>query len=122
MTARTYAELRRRARILLGNGCTVIVDASFARRVDRQAFSSLAQELRLPVWLLHLHCDRTTTLTRLERRQADGTDASDGRRELLPAQAAAFEPFDSGSPLIEIDSSLAVDYNVQQVLCQLLQG
>jgi aminoglycoside phosphotransferase family enzyme/predicted kinase len=119
MSRRTYAELRRRTERLLRLGKTVIVDASFARSTERQAFFALAAELALPVRLLHVHCDRATVLARLAQRRADGQDASDGRAELVEAQAASFEPPGTGPWLIVIDSSGAVDYNVQAVICQL---
>ena len=119
MSRRTYAELRQRAERLLRLGKTVIVDASFARSAERQAFLALAGELALPVRLLHVHCDRATAMTRLAQRRADGLDASDGRAELVDAQAASFEPPGSGPGLITIDSSAAVDYNVQAILCHL---
>jgi hypothetical protein len=120
MTARTYMEMQRRAKRLLLDGNTVIVDASFARQSDRQAFFDLAAGLAMPARLLHLHCDKTLALTRLDRRQASGRDASDGRRELFEAQTAAFEPIGNGAEVISIDSSNAVDYNVQDVICRLL--
>jgi predicted kinase len=119
MSRRTYAELRRRAERLLRQDKTVIVDASFARSNDRQLFFALAADLALPVRLLHVHCDRATVLARLAQRRADGQDASDGRAELVEAQAASFEPPGTGPELIAIDSSGAVDYNVQAVICQL---
>lgn len=122
MTRKTYAELRQRASRLLHAGQIVIIDASFARSAERQAFFELADMLGKPAWLLYLHCDRETALSRLDRRQAEGTDASDGRRELVETQAAAFEPPDCLDHLITIDSSAAVDYNVQIIICLLLAG
>jgi aminoglycoside phosphotransferase family enzyme/predicted kinase len=120
MSRCTYTELRQRAERLLRLGKTVIVDASFARSQERQAFFALAGKLALPLRVLHVHCHRATAIGRLAQRQAHGQDASDGRAELVDAQAAAFEPPDSGPELITIDSSGAVDYNVQEVICQLL--
>jgi aminoglycoside phosphotransferase family enzyme/predicted kinase len=120
MTASTYAELYQRARRLLKHGETVIIDASFARKAERKTFLDLAVELDRPAWLLHVHCDRATVIARLDRRRAEGRDASDGRRELLEAQADIFEALHPGPGLIEIDSSNDVDYNVQAILCQLL--
>lgn len=120
MTAHTYREMLLRAERLLCAGKTVIVDASFARQSDRQAFFDLAAGLAIPARLLQLHCDKATALTRLDRRQTNGRDASDGRRDLFEAQAAAFEPIANGPEVISIDSSGAVDYNVQDVICRLL--
>lgn len=120
MTARTYREMLRRAEHLLRDGQGVIVDASFARQPDRQTFLDLAASLAIPARLLHLHCDRATALMRLDQRQAAGQDASDGRRELFAAQAAAFDPIEDHPEVFSIDSHNEVDYNVQQVICRLL--
>lgn len=122
MHARTYAELNRRAQALLASGTTVIVDASFARAVERQGFLTMADARGTPARLLHLQCDRATALARLDRRQAEERDASDGRSELAQAQAALFEPLPAGPQVIEIDSSAEVDYNVQKIICRLLAG
>jgi hypothetical protein len=120
MTARTYAELQHRTARLLQQGDTVIVDASFSRAAARQDFFALADRLTVPARLLHLHCDRALTVARLDRRQTEGRDASDGRRELLDAQAAAFEPVSCDPRVITIDTAAGVDYTVQDVICQLL--
>lgn len=120
MNARTYAELGRRAQALLASGTTVIVDASFATSSERNSFFALADALGIPARLLHLQCDRATALARLDRRLAERSDASDGRSELVQAQAAVFEPLPASPQVIEIDSSAEVDYNVQKIICQLL--
>jgi hypothetical protein len=122
MTARTYTELQQRVAGLLRQGKMVIVDASFARAAERRQFFDLADRLAIPVRLLHLHCDRALTVTRLDRRQAIAQDASDGRRELLDAQAAVFEDIPRDPRVITIDTSAAVDYTTQEVICQLLTG
>jgi len=119
MSRRTYRALRREAEGLLRGGKTVIVDASFARHSERQAFLDLAADLAVPARLLHLFCDRDIAASRLRGRQAEGQDASDGRPELVAAQAAIFEPLGDVPGLIAIDSSAPVDYNVQMVICRL---
>ena len=122
MTARTYAELLHRANRLLRQGKTVVVDASFSRAAERQRFFNMAGRRAVPVRMVHLHCDRAVAAARLDRRQAKGQDASDGRRELLEDQASSFEPVPCDPRMISIDSSAAVDYTVQDVICQLLTG
>ncbi|TLM68397.1 MAG: kinase [Deltaproteobacteria bacterium] len=121
-TARTYAEMQRQVETLLHRGCSVVVDASFARDADRQAFFALAAACGVPAWLLHLQCARDLALNRLDRRQAEGGDPSDGRRALFAPQAALFEPVAAGPRVIAIDSSADVNYNVQKIACRLLAG
>ena len=120
MTARTYAELQQRTDRLLHQGKTVIVDASFARATERRQFFALAERRAVPARLLYLHCDRSLAVARLDRRQANGRDASDGRQELLDAQTAAFDPVPCDPRVITIDSSTAVDYTLQNAICRLL--
>lgn len=122
MTARTYAALRERARRELAAGQLVIVDASFMREADRRDFLALAAELGRPAGQIYLHCPVEITLERLDRRQAEGRDASDGRRELLAAQAADYEPFAPGPRVLALDTSDPLDNNVQAALCWLLAG
>jgi predicted kinase len=104
----------------LGQGKTVIVDASFARASERRQFFAMAERRAVPARLLHLHCDRPVAMTRLDQRNANGRDASDGRKELFDTQSAAFEPVPSNPCVITIDSSAAVDYTVQDIICRLL--
>jgi hypothetical protein len=122
MTSRTYSELRAQAASALQSGELVLVDAAFAHAAERDAFLGLAASLDKAALVVHLQCDRDTTLQRLDRRQSEGNDPSDGRREVYQQQAVRFEDFSPSFPVIAIDSSLAVDYNVQQVLCSVLQS
>lgn len=119
MTALTYHALRQQTSELLRVGKTVVVDASFSCRGERQAFFDLAASQAIPARLLHLHCAEAIALDRLDRRQVEGQDISDGRRELFQTQAGAFEPVDKSHEVIAIDSADAVDYNIQRIICQL---
>lgn len=121
MTTRTYGELLAQAEQVLYAKGSVIVDAAFPHSRDRQAFLDLAARLGRPALFLHLTCPAATALARLDRRRELGNDPSDGRRELYAQHAASFAAFSPQMPVMEIDSSAEVDYNVQQALCQLLQ-
>jgi hypothetical protein len=121
MSARTYDELRRRAAALVAAGESVIVDAAFGSAAERHKFLALAADTGLPPIFVHLHCTPDQALERLDRRQHLGGDPSDGRRDLYPRHAAAFEPFSPEMPVMEIDSSHPVDYNAQMILCQLMR-
>ena len=75
VTARTYAELLRRARIGLDAGCSVIVDAVSSRPDERAAIEAVARQANVPflgIWLdvpLDVARDRVTT------RAGDASDA-----------------------------------------------
>ncbi|MCB2185862.1 MAG: AAA family ATPase [Deltaproteobacteria bacterium] len=90
-TRRTYDALAEAASTLLEEGESVIVDASFGRAADRQRFWELAQRLGAVPVFVEVTAARAVVEERLARREAQGNGASDGRRELLDAQAAAWE-------------------------------
>lgn len=68
-----------------------------------------------------MECDTQTAIDRLDRRQALGVDASDGRRELYTQQAEVFEPLPETNEIIRVDTSRDVDYNVNLILCAILK-
>jgi hypothetical protein len=59
-------------------------------------------------------------MLRLQARHTHGGDPSDGRPELIAAQAAAFEPPTAAEDPFAVDSSADVDYNVQAILCHMI--
>ncbi|HLV99184.1 MAG TPA: AAA family ATPase [Ktedonobacterales bacterium] len=103
-TARTYQALLEAAEAALASGRSVVVDASFIRRADRQAAARLAAAQGAQAIFLECVCPQEVTLERLARRwaarvagesQADGdaSQASDGRPDLYAAQVARWEAF-----------------------------
>jgi aminoglycoside phosphotransferase family enzyme/predicted kinase len=121
MTARTYDLLLERCLAALAAGESVIADAAFLRRAERERFAAAAKRKGFP-WLIALMaCPVETALERLDRRQALGQDASDGRRELFASQAATFEPPAEAENIIRIDTAGDVDYNVQRILCAIIE-
>ncbi|HXV21113.1 MAG TPA: AAA family ATPase [Desulfuromonadales bacterium] len=121
MTAKTYDLLLKRCLAALAAGESVIADAAFLRRAERERFAAAAKRKGFP-WLLALmECPAETALDRLDRRQVLGQDASDGRRELYASQAAAFEPPAETENIIRIDTAGDVDYNVQRILCAIIE-
>ena len=121
MTAKTYDLLLERSLAALAAGESVIADAAFSRRAERERFAAAAKRMGFP-WLIALmECPTDTALERLDRRQAMGRDASDGRRELFANQAATFEPPAETENIIRIDTAGDVDYNVQRILCAIIE-
>lgn len=76
-TVRTYRHLLEVSRQILQNGFSVIVDAAFLKRHERQAFGSLARELAVPFAILHIHGDEALQRRRILQRQAERSDASE---------------------------------------------
>lgn len=88
-TFQTYARLHELARILLKAGFTVIVDAAFLRRNEREQFRALARETGAPFVIACLKACEATLIQRLERRK---NDASDADISVLRILQAAQEP------------------------------
>jgi len=120
MSDATYLSLRDKTDHALANGESVVVDASFAAVRHREIFRSLGAKHGILTLLVHLRCDENILLERLARRESQGDDISDGRRELLSAQADLFEPAAEFTNIIEIDSTKEIDYNAGLTLAKIL--
>jgi hypothetical protein len=91
-TENTYQALMDSARKLLTEGDSVIFDASFIRQHYREMGSDLAKSMGVNCIVLECVCPDEILESRLQFRQDQGTDVSDGRSSLLTNQKADFEP------------------------------
>lgn len=121
MSTRTYDLLLKRALAALTDGRPVIADASFLSRDERHRFAAAARKSGVSAIVALMECPSEVALARLDRRQAEGYDASDGRRELAADQARLFEPPAPDENIIRIDTTTDVDYNVQRLLCGIIE-
>ncbi len=91
-SAQTYASLRERTRSLLQAGWTVLVDAAFLRRHEREAFAALARECACPFAILAPEAPPELLRQRIAARRAAGQDPSEATPELLERQMGWLEP------------------------------
>ena len=91
-TERTYGYLHDIARQLLGWGYTVIVDAAFLKRWQREMFADLSRQRRVPFAIVHCEAGEETSRQRLQRRQSAGSDASDADIAVFERQQEVLEP------------------------------
>jgi hypothetical protein len=91
-TENTYQALMDSAQKLLTEGGSVILDASFIRQHYREMGSDVANSRGVKCILLECVCPDEILEKRLQLRQDQGTDVSDGRSSLLANQKADFEP------------------------------
>lgn len=89
---RVYDELWRQAERLLADGQTLVVDASFLARAQRERARELGARWQVPTLFVHCECPREVALERLAARWREGRDPSQGRPELYDRQAALWEP------------------------------
>lgn len=130
-TARTYHALLEEAQTALANGRSVLLDASFARRADRQAAAHLA--VAQGARAIFIECARSpeVALRRLARRwtarvagesqaSAEASSASDGRPDLYAAQRARWEAFNAeqepGLTYLHVETTGALAASVEQAL------
>jgi aminoglycoside phosphotransferase family enzyme/predicted kinase len=103
-TARTYRTLLDRADQQLGAGRGVILDATFQRRMDRDAVRELASRRGLPLVFVECRCGENTIRTRLHERKGGASDAD---WEVFRKQKACYESVstDEAGDRIEIDTA-----------------
>lgn len=92
MTEATYARMMEEAERLVVQGQGAVLDATFQRRLDREAVLRLAAKHGVAVALIHCQSPEALVRERLLKRAAEGRDLSDGRWEIYVAQRSAFEP------------------------------
>jgi len=88
----TYASLLARARRLLAEGWSVLVDAAFLRAAERTAFAALAAEQGVPFHILACEAPPEVLRQRITERQAHGADASEATLAVLEQQFGWLEP------------------------------
>jgi aminoglycoside phosphotransferase family enzyme/predicted kinase len=76
VTKRVYETLAQRARRVLAQGHSAVVDAVFAEEAERDAVTELARECNVPLAGLFLVADLATRQARIGRRQGDASDAT----------------------------------------------
>jgi aminoglycoside phosphotransferase family enzyme/predicted kinase len=83
---RTYAHLAQRAEKLLEAGWSVVVDATFLERWQRDLFREIAQRRKAPFRILDIRVDHATLRERVGSRAAQGKDASEADLRVLQHQ------------------------------------
>jgi uncharacterized protein len=98
---RVYAGLLANARSVLESGQSIIVDAAFLKRSERQAFLEMAKELRVRFDILHCLAPQETLRARLHERQHKATDASEADISVMERQLCQWEAFaDAERPFV----------------------
>jgi predicted kinase len=97
-TRRTYARLQELARGVVAAGFTVIVDAAFVLKFEREIFRALAQELGVPFVIASVQTDAALLDERLALRSRLRTDPSEADVAVLKKLQVFHEPL-SGEEL-----------------------
>ncbi len=89
---RTYSHLREQAAMLLQAGWSVVVDAAFLKRADRDTFRALAQQMGASFSILAPQASPEQLRQRILARSAAGSDASEATLAVLTQQMQTIEP------------------------------
>ena len=73
----TYRRLLDLSNLILQSGFSVIVDAAFLKRQERQQFQALAEQLNQPFVILDISSDDALLRKRIQQRHAEASDASE---------------------------------------------
>jgi len=85
---KTYARLLALTEILVKEGFTVIVDATFLETKRREPFQLLAHELNCDYHIIHCIAKEETLRKRIEERKLQNNDVSDATLDILSKQIA----------------------------------
>lgn len=88
----TYEHLVHLAENLLDSGWPVIVDAAFLMRWQRDLFREIAQRRNLGFQILDIQADPGTLRERINKRMAQGKDASEADLHVLQYQIETRQP------------------------------
>jgi predicted kinase len=119
-TEKVYAEVLRRADVVLASGRPVVVDASFRSRAMRRAVQDLACRHHVPFRFIECRADPSVCRARLVAR-AGGRGVSDGRLEIFDAFRARFETVDELAPddHVVLDTTRPLDENITALRARL---
>jgi uncharacterized protein len=92
-SAETYAAMYTAAREALAAGRGAIIDATFQRRIDRNAAREVARRAHAPILFVECVCPEDEVRRRLAERVHRGDDASDADWTIHRQQRARYEPF-----------------------------
>ena len=87
----TYGRLRQLARGILHAGYSVVIDAAFLRKRDRDLFREFAVSEGVEFAILDCHTDEATLRQRVADRSARGDDVSDADVRVLESQLSSQE-------------------------------
>lgn len=91
ITGKTYERAHKRAAEKLRSGKSVLIDASYKSRMDRQQAMEAASSSGADFFIIECVCPEDIVRKRLDLRLSDTGEASDGRWEIYLAQKKTFD-------------------------------
>ena len=91
-TEKTYSALLERAASNLEQGVSVVLDASYQDRPERDRVRNLAERFAVPLYFVRCVCPEEEMKRRMEIRARDPQAVSDGRWEIYLKQKEQYRP------------------------------
>jgi aminoglycoside phosphotransferase family enzyme/predicted kinase len=104
-TEKTYAQLETLTRTTLDAKFSVIVDATFLKKSQRDKFAAIAKEMQIPFCILSCHTAEEKVFERIAKREASQNDHSEAHQAVAEMQYATKDQLTD----IEQTMSLSVD-------------
>lgn len=110
-TRRTYERLRELAALALDAGESIVVDAAFLRRAERDAMRALAQQHKAGFQIVWCRAPDAVLRERVQQRLARNADPSDATLEVLTLQqrVADWPADDEAAHLVTLDTDVPLD-------------
>jgi len=122
-TVRTYERLAQIARLALEGGVSVVVDAVFNRRSEREALREVARACGATFAMLECRAPDRVLAQRVTSRCAAGRDASDADAAIVELQRRSREPLDAREGLHQGPRVVTLDTDcAPEVLRERLDG
>ncbi len=102
LTLQTYTHLATLAQRITRHGYTVVVDATFLDRTQRDTFQQLATNLQLPFLILSFVGTTEQLVENIQRRLLANNDVSDADVKILHQQLQHYRPLQMDEPCITI--------------------
>lgn len=120
LTAEVYAKVFEHAKVILGSGRPVIVDATFRSSEIRAAARRVAQQLGAPFRFVECRVKREVARARAAKRDLSRS-VSDGRPEVFDAFMARWEPPSELRPgeRLVLDTEVPLEHNLAWLATQL---
>jgi predicted kinase len=120
----TYEAMAEFARHSLVQGQSVLLDASFAKRAERQRAVALARDVGAQVCLLECLAPESVIRTRLKARAQAEETLSEAREDILSDFQRDYEPVrkEGWTCHVRLDTTQSVDTCVQQALAAIYES
>ena len=113
VTADTYGELLRQARLVVATGHSAVLDASWTDADHRRQARAIAAELRAELVEIECTVDRSVARERVTRRLADGWNPSDATPEIVDHLAEHHDPWPEA---VELDTAAPLEQTMEAVI------